>query len=61
MGQMVDDVRLVVNGRKPVNFFAHTGGVVPTPDEVAEALRRVAAGEQVSIVPVHSKLTGESR
>jgi 2-oxoglutarate ferredoxin oxidoreductase subunit alpha len=61
MGQMVDDVRLVVNGRRPVNFFAHTGGVVPTPDEVAEALRRIAAGERVNIVPTHSKLTGESR
>jgi 2-oxoglutarate ferredoxin oxidoreductase subunit alpha len=61
MGQMVDDVRIVVNGRKPVNFFAHTGGVVPTPDEVLEALRRVAAGEHVNIVPVHSRLTGESQ
>jgi 2-oxoglutarate ferredoxin oxidoreductase subunit alpha len=61
MGQMVEDVRLVVNGRKPVNFFAHTGGVVPTPDEVLEALRRIEAGESVNIVPVHSKLTGETR
>jgi 2-oxoglutarate ferredoxin oxidoreductase subunit alpha len=61
MGQMVEDVRLVVNGRRPVNFFAHTGGVVPTPDEVAEAVRRVAAGESVNVVPAHSKLTGESR
>ncbi|MDR1185203.1 MAG: hypothetical protein LBK67_10485, partial [Coriobacteriales bacterium] len=61
MGQMVDDVRLAVNGRRPVNFFAHTGGVVPTPEEVAEALRRVAAGEAVNIVPVHSRLTGGIR
>jgi 2-oxoglutarate ferredoxin oxidoreductase subunit alpha len=61
MGQMVDDVRLVVNGRRPVNFFAHTGGIVPTPDEVVEALRRVKAGESVSIVPVHSRLTGGYR
>jgi 2-oxoglutarate ferredoxin oxidoreductase subunit alpha len=61
MGQMVDDVRLTINGRRPVNFFAHTGGVVPTPEEVVEALRRVAAGESVNIVPVHSKLTGEYR
>ena len=60
MGQMVDDVRLVTNGRKPVHFFAHTGGVVQTPDEIVEALRRVDAGEQVNIVPVHSKLTGET-
>ncbi|MDR2587632.1 MAG: 3-methyl-2-oxobutanoate dehydrogenase subunit VorB [Coriobacteriales bacterium] len=61
MGQMVEDVRLTVNGRRPVNFFAHTGGVVPTPDEVVEALRRMQAGESVHIVPVHSKLTGGYR
>jgi 2-oxoglutarate ferredoxin oxidoreductase subunit alpha len=40
MGQMVDDVRLAVNGAKPVEFFGRTGGVVPTPDEVAKALRK---------------------
>jgi len=61
MGQMVDDVRLVVNGRKPVNYFAHTGGVVQTPDEVVEALKRVDAGESLNLVPRHSKLTGDVR
>jgi 2-oxoglutarate ferredoxin oxidoreductase subunit alpha len=39
MGQMVDDVRLAVNGRKPVEFFGHTGGIVPTPAEVVEAVK----------------------
>ena len=34
MGQMVDDVRLAVNGRRPVEFFGRTGGVIPTPVEV---------------------------
>ncbi|MBR5259272.1 MAG: 3-methyl-2-oxobutanoate dehydrogenase subunit VorB [Eggerthellaceae bacterium] len=34
MGQMVDDVRLVANGRVPVEFFGRTGGVIPTPAEV---------------------------
>ncbi len=34
MGQMVDDVRLVVNGRVPVEFYGRTGGVIPTPAEV---------------------------
>ena len=34
MGQMVDDVRLVVAGRRPVGFFGRTGGVIPTPVEV---------------------------
>jgi 2-oxoglutarate ferredoxin oxidoreductase subunit alpha len=59
MGQMVDDVRLAVDGRRPVDFFAHTGGIVPTPEEVTEALRRVASGKRVNIVPVHGRLTGE--
>ena len=29
MGQMVDDVRLAVNGRVPVEFFGRTGGIIP--------------------------------
>jgi 2-oxoglutarate ferredoxin oxidoreductase subunit alpha len=33
-GQMVEDVRLSVNGVKPVEFFGRTGGVVPSPNEV---------------------------
>ena len=31
MGQMVDDVRLAVNGEKPVYFFGRTGGIIPSP------------------------------
>ncbi|MDD6307747.1 MAG: 3-methyl-2-oxobutanoate dehydrogenase subunit VorB [Clostridia bacterium] len=38
MGQMVEDVRLAVNGKKPVSFFGRTGGVIPTPDEICEAV-----------------------
>ena len=38
-GQMVEDVRLAVEGRAPVLFHGRTGGMVPTPDEVVEALR----------------------
>ena len=45
MGQMVDDVRLVVNGRKPVEFFGRTGGVIPTPAEVLEQIRALAGKE----------------
>ena len=47
MGQMVDDVRLAVAGRVPVEFFGRTGGVIPTPDEVLEQVRKLAekAGE----------------
>jgi 2-oxoglutarate ferredoxin oxidoreductase subunit alpha len=33
-GQMVEDVRLSVNGRSPVHFYGRAGGVVPSPREV---------------------------
>ncbi|MBO5341636.1 MAG: 3-methyl-2-oxobutanoate dehydrogenase subunit VorB [Lachnospiraceae bacterium] len=45
MGQMVEDVRLVVNGRKPVEFFGRTGGVIPTPAEVLDQIRALAGKE----------------
>lgn len=34
MGQMVEDVRLAVNGLKPVDFYGRTGGNVMTPDDI---------------------------
>ena len=43
MGQMVDDVRLAVAGRAPVSFYGRTGGVLPTPEEVLEAIEKVHA------------------
>ncbi len=39
-GQMVEDVRLAVNGRTPVTHYGKMGGIVPTPDELIEALKR---------------------
>lgn len=38
-GQMVDDVRLAVNGRIPVEFYGRLGGIVPSPDEVLGVLK----------------------
>lgn len=40
-GQMVRDVRLAVEGRCPVKFFGHSGGVLASPDEVADILRQL--------------------
>jgi Pyruvate:ferredoxin oxidoreductase and related 2-oxoacid:ferredoxin oxidoreductases, alpha subunit len=42
-GQLVEDVRLAVEGRTPVFFHGRTGGMVPTPGEVVDALRRAWA------------------
>lgn len=40
-GQMVDDVRLAVNGRFPVTFFGKSGGIIPTPSEIADNVRDI--------------------
>jgi 2-oxoglutarate ferredoxin oxidoreductase subunit alpha len=38
-GQMVEDVRLAVNGKVPVEHYGRLGGIVPTPDGVLDALK----------------------
>jgi 2-oxoglutarate ferredoxin oxidoreductase subunit alpha len=38
-GQMLEDVKLAVCGKKPVHFFGRLGGIVPTPEETYEAVK----------------------
>ncbi len=38
-GQMIEDVRLAVNGMVPVEHFGRLGGIVPDPDEIVAALK----------------------
>lgn len=38
-GQMVEDVRLAVNGVVPVEHYGRMGGIIPTPDGVLDALK----------------------
>ena len=38
-GQMVEDVRLAVKCKVPVEHFGRLGGIVPDPDEVITALK----------------------
>ena len=45
MGQMVNDVRLAVNGKSPVSFYGRTGGMVPTPQEVFSKIQELLGGE----------------
>ncbi len=40
-GQMVEDVRLAVEGRCPVQFYGRMGGIVPLPDEVFRVIREL--------------------
>ncbi len=37
-GQMVEDVRLAVNGKIPVAFYGRMGGMLPTPEEIVQRL-----------------------
>ena len=39
-GQMVQDVRLAVNGALPVEHFGRLGGIVPDPEEIVKALEK---------------------
>lgn len=38
-GQMIEDVRLSVNGEEPVEHFGRLGGIVPEPDEIVNAIK----------------------
>jgi 2-oxoglutarate ferredoxin oxidoreductase subunit alpha len=41
-GQMLEDVRLAVAGKVPVEFYGRLGGMVPYPDEILKEIQRVA-------------------
>ncbi len=40
-GQMVEDVRLAVEGRCPVRFYGRMGGVIPLDDEILPVLEEL--------------------
>ena len=39
-GQMVEDIRLAVNGAIEVKFYGRLGGIVPTPDEILDVIKK---------------------
>ncbi len=41
MGQMLEDVRLALEGKREVSFYGRPGGVIPTPDEVLRVIIRL--------------------
>ncbi|MGC9470744.1 MAG: 3-methyl-2-oxobutanoate dehydrogenase subunit VorB [Bacteroidales bacterium] len=43
-GQMVEDIRLAVNGKIKVDYYGRMGGIIPTPDEVVEMLEKKIIG-----------------
>jgi 2-oxoisovalerate ferredoxin oxidoreductase alpha subunit len=46
-GQLVEDIRLAVDGRRPVHFYSRFGGMVPTTDEILEQIVRASEADNV--------------
>lgn len=40
-GQMVEDVRLAIEGKRPVSFYGRQGGIIPSPEEVGEQILKL--------------------
>ncbi|MGD9405979.1 MAG: transketolase C-terminal domain-containing protein, partial [Anaerolineae bacterium] len=40
-GQMIEDVRLATNCRRPISFFGKMGGIVPLPEDIYEEIAKL--------------------
>lgn len=45
MGQMIEDIRLAENCRKPVYLCSRTGGMIPSPEDVMRTVDEVIGGK----------------
>jgi len=45
MGQMIEDVKLATECKKPVGLCNRCGGMIPSPDQVLQSLRKAQKGE----------------
>lgn len=46
MGQMIYDVKLATECKIPTTFFGRTGGVIPTPAEVYDEIKKLTGGAE---------------
>ena len=47
-GQMLEDVKLSLEGRRRIHFYGRPGGVIPTPDEIAKVINKIYFKEGLS-------------
>ena len=47
MGQMVEDVRLAVNGRAPVSFYGRPGGAILAVEDILSSIRNCVQGSEM--------------
>ncbi len=45
-GQMIDDVKIAVEGKFPVSFYGRQGGMVPTPEAIFENVKKILGGDK---------------
>ena len=45
MGQMIEDVKLATECKKPVTLCNRAGGMIPSPEQVLESIRKAQKGE----------------
>ncbi len=50
MGQMIEDVRLSIDGSKPIHFLNRVGGMLVSPDAVVEKITAIAEGKSEEVV-----------
>jgi 2-oxoglutarate ferredoxin oxidoreductase subunit alpha len=48
MGQMVNDVRLAVEGRRPVHLHSTLGGVIPRAEVIGREIRKRLKGRTMT-------------
>lgn len=44
-GQMLEDVKLALEGRIPTYFYGRTGGMIPSPEEIVNEVKKIMGGE----------------
>ena len=44
MGQMIEDVRLATECKRPVTLCNRAGGMIPSPEQVLESIKEAANG-----------------
>lgn len=46
MGQMIEDIKLAIDCKKPVDLCYRVGGMIPSPEEVLESIKKAAGGNK---------------
>ena len=46
MGQMIEDIRLAEECKRPVELCCRVGGMIPTPEEIIESVKKMQGGNK---------------